>query len=320
MRKELLLTVLAAVMVAGCVQQIPWIQQTTTMVGGAGLVISDFTADPTEVYSNSSGRIMMTVSNKGGAAVDIGDALIMLTGSAIKSDLSDSLYWSGRGTTNSIYEHLTKRLDPADPVRGTPAGEQTVTYSLNSPSGIERGTTRSDVFIGRVYYDYSTVVTGNVWVYSQSESDAARASGRTLNNAALSSTSGPIALYVKAIPDPVVLAPGENTFTLQIKVSNVGGGTLYQQGSVVYTDGSENVELDAETELNRLDIDITASGLSGFGDCEGEQELVAGRDITLSCDVTVTDVPTTFQSYQLKVTADYGYFTERTASVSVSGR
>jgi hypothetical protein len=40
----------------------------------------------------------------------------------------------------------------------------------------------------------------------------------------------------------------------------------------------------------------------------------------LSCDVTVTSPPTTMQSYQIEVTATYGYMTERTATVTVQGR
>ena len=321
MNKAILLAVLSTLFVAGCVQgEIPFIQTTTTVLGGSGLVITEFTADPTEIYTDASGRIMMTVANKGGAVVDVGNAVVYLTGSGIKDDLSDGLYWTGRGTTDSVYAPLTKTLNPEDPVRGTPAGEQTITYTLTSPSGISKGTTRNDIFIGRVYYDYSTTVSGNVWVYSEAESDAARASDRDLNSATLSSTAGPVALYVKAIPDPVVLASGEDTFTLQIKVSNVGGGTLYSAGAIDYSSAAPDLSLDAETELNRVYIEIEGSGLSGFDDCSGDQELVAGKDITLSCDVTVTNPPTTFQSYQLKVVVYYGYFTERTASVSVSGR
>jgi hypothetical protein len=322
MKKGVLLAILSVVLVAGCVQgQLPsWIQQTTTVVGGAGLVITDFTADPTEIYTDASGRIMVTISNKGGAVVDSSDAVFYLTGSGIKDDLSDNLYWAGRGSTTSVFAGLSKTLNPEDPVRGTPAGEQTITYTLTSPTGIAKGSTRDDIFIGRLYYDYSTTVSGNVWVYSEAESDAARASDRNLNMATLSSTAGPIALYVKAIPDPVVLAPGEDTFTLQIKVSNVGGGTLYEAGAVDYASATPDLSLDAETELNRVEVDIEGSGLTGFTDCEGVQELVAGKDITLSCDVTVTSPPTTMQSYQLSVSATYGYFTERTATVSVSGR
>ena len=319
MKKGVLLAILSVVLVAGCVQgDFPFISTTTTVIGGTGLIITEFAADPTEIYTDGSGRIMVTISNRGGAIVDAGNAVFYLTGSGIKDDLQNDLYWSGRGSTTSVFEQITKKLDPEDTVGDVPPGEQMITYSLTSPSGIAKGSTRQDTFIGRLYYDYSTTVMGNIWIYSEAESDAARATDKPLNKATLSSTAGPIALYVKAIPDPVVLAPGDDTFTLQIKVSNVGGGTLYKADSIDYS--NPDLSMDPETQLHILEIDVEGSGLTGFDECEGEQEMVVGRDITLSCDVTVTSPPTTMQSYQIKAVATYGYRAERTVDVTVSGR
>jgi len=318
--KIYLLATLAVVFVAGCAGvQIPSIfQTTTTFLGGTGMVMTDFIADPTEVYSNATGRVMMTVKNLGGALVDMDTALVMIAGSGVKETLADGLYWTGSGTTTSVYQHFTKDMKPEDTVRGTPADEKTFTWNLRAPEDISTGTTRTDVFIGRVYYDYTTTVTGNIWVYSQTESDAARAAGRELNKATFSSTSGPVALTLRSTPDPVVLATGENTFTMIMTVSNVGGGALYKTGSVTYTSGSEDVTLTTD-ELNRADVTITSPGLTITG-CSGEQELVGGKDLTLSCDVTISSPPTAFASYQVKFVADYGYNTERAATVVVSGR
>jgi len=317
MNKSILLATIAVLLVAGCAAptQWPWQQITTTAIGGAGLVISDFSADPTSVYSNSNARIMMTVSNKGGAAVPDTSSVIYLTGSAISLSDTTGTYW--HNSAEAIYKHFGKTMNPEDPVRGTPADEKTITWSLTAPN-VTRGTTRSDIFIGRVYYDYQTTVTGTIWVYSESESDAARAAGRTLNKATFSSTSGPVALITKASPDPVVLATGENSFTMTIKVSNVGGGALYRTGAVTYTAGSEDITLTTD-ELNKVSIAVSAPGMTVSG-CTGEQELVGGKDITLSCDVIITSPPTTFQGYPITITSTYGYNTERTATVLVSGR
>jgi hypothetical protein len=318
MNKSILLTTIAVLLVAGCTGTggIQWpIQQITpTAVGGTGLVISDFSADPTNVYSNSNARVMMTVTDKGGAAVLNDKSVVFLTGSALSLSDTTGTYW--HNSAESIYKHLGN-LNPEDTVRGTPASEKTITWSLTAPN-ITKGTTRPDIFIGRVYYDYQTTVTGTVWVYSQSESDAARTAGRSLNKGVFSSTSGPVALTARISPDPVVLATGENSFTMTIKVSNVGGGALYQVGSVTYT-SPEDITLTTD-ELNKVDIAITAPGMTGFSGCTGTQELVGGKDITLSCDVTISSPPTTFQGYPITLTASYGYNTERTATVTVSGR
>jgi hypothetical protein len=318
MNKSILLTTLAVLLVAGCTGtniQLPFQQITTTAIGGAGMVLSDFSVDPTAAYGNSNVRVMMTVSNKGGAPVSDTNSLVYLTGSALSLSDTTGVYWHNAAET--IYKHFAKTMNPEDTVRGTPADEKTLTWSLTAPN-VSKGQTRSDIFIGRVYYDYQTSVTGTVWVYSQSESDASRASGRTLNKATLSATSGPVALTVKTSPDPIVLSTGENTFTMTMRVSNVGGGALYKIGAVTYTSGSEDITLTTD-ELNKVDIAVSAPGMTVAG-CTGEQELVAGKDITLSCDVTITSPPTTFQGYPITVTATYGYNAERTATVTVSGR
>lgn len=323
MNKAILLTTLAIVAIAGCTGgqlPIPWITSPTTFAGGTGLVITEFVLDNTEVYSNRSAKVSMTVTNKGGSTVPDGEALAVLQGSALRSDFSadGGLYWTNRGTTTSVYQDMGKDMKPYDPVRDVPADEKILNWYLTSPTGISAGTTRNDIFIGRLYYDYSTTVTGNVWVYSEAESDAAKAGGRSLNQNSFTSTSGPVALYVTVRPTNVVVSSTDNTFTMQVKVSNVGGGTVYSQGAVDYV--TPDLTIDAETELNRLSVDITApAGWSGYTDCEeADLELVKGEAV-LTCDVTV-GVPTTFRSDQLKIVADYGYWVERTASVTVSGK
>jgi hypothetical protein len=318
MNKSILLAITAVLLVAGCTTpdggQL-FQQVTTTTVAGTGLVISDFTVDPTNVYSNANARIMMTAADKGGAPVPDTKSVIYLTGSALSLSDATGVYW--HNSAESIYKHFGKTMNPEDTVRGTQADEKTLTWSLTSPN-VSKGQTRNDIFIGRIYYDYQTSVTGTVWAYSQAEADAARASGRTLNKATLTSTTGPVALTVKTSPDPIVLSSGDSSFTMTIKVSNVGGGALYKVGAVNYAVGSEDVTLTTD-ELNKVDIAISAPGITVTG-CTGEQELVGGKDMTLSCDATITTAPPTFQGYPITVTATYGYNTERTATVVVSGR
>jgi len=322
MKKEIVLATLAMIFIAGCIGggpiQIPWITSPTVFAGG-GLVIDEFSIDNTEVYNNRSAKVTMIVSNKGGATVPDGEALAVLQGSALRDDFSadGGLYWTNRGATTSVYEDMGKDMDPYDPVRDVPADEKTINWYLTSPTDIDPGTTRTDVFIGRLYYDYTTTLTGNVWVYNEVESDAAKAAGRSLNQNSFTSTSGPVALYVTVRPSNVIV-DGDQTFTLQVKATSVGGGTVYLQGAVAY-DGSD-LEIDAETQLNMVDVTVTdVPGWSGEEDCTDALELTRG-EASVSCDVTITDIPPTFRSDQIKITADYGYWVERTASVTVSGK
>ncbi|NIO44608.1 MAG: hypothetical protein GTN36_03585 [Candidatus Aenigmarchaeota archaeon] len=323
MKKEIVLATLAILFIAGCTGgqlpiEIPWITSPTIFSGG-GLVIETFEIDNTEVYNNRSAKISMTITNKGGAQVPDGEALALLQGSALRDDFASDggLYWTERGATDSVWETMGKDMDPYDPVRDVPADEKIINWYLTSPTDIDPGTTRTDVFIGRLYYDYTTTVTGNVWIYTEAESDAAKAAGRSLNQNSFTSTAGPVALYVTVKPTNVIV-DGDQTFTLQVKASSVGGGTVYSQGAVAY-DGSD-FEIDAETELNMVDVTVSeVTGWTGEEDCTDTLELTKG-EATITCDVTVTDIPSTFRSDQLKVTAEYGYWVERTASVTVSGK
>lgn len=325
MNKTILLATIAVLMVAGCTGnggfQLPFV--TTSPLGvaaGNGLVITEFSLDNTEVYSNRSAKVTMSVSNKGGSTVPNGKALAVLQGSAIKPTLADNLYWSGRSSTSSVYLGMGKDMSPYDPVRDMPADEKTLDWYLTSPTGITAGTTRTDYFMGRLYYDYSTTITGNVWIYTEAESEAAKSASRQLNANSFTTSAGPVALYVTIKPTAVVVSDTDRTFTMTVKVSNTGGGTVYKQGAVTYDTTSPDLVIDTETQLNRLAVAITApSGWSGYTDCESaDLELVKG-EATLTCEVTVP-VPDTYESDQISVVANYGYWIEKTAQVVVAGK
>lgn len=318
MKKEILLATLATLFIAGCTQvQIPQIfQQTTTVIGGTGMVITEFAPDQTEVYGGQTDRFMMTVSNMGGHSVPDADSLVYLTGSAVDLTGDDTIYWTS--ATEDLIKKFNKEMKPYDPVRDIPADEKTISWSLTAPN-ISRGEQTEYLFIGRVYYDYQTKVTGNVWVYSETEADAARAADRALQKSTWSATSGPVAVNARVTQDPVILFGAENSFTLVIKVSNAGGGVLYEAGAIDYSTTDPDLLALTSSQINRVIISGNVGGTALPTECTGTHELVGGKDLTLTCDVTITP-PTTFQGFPITITADYGYYTERTASVMVSGR
>jgi len=318
MNKAILLAVLSTIFVAGCVQgQIPFLQTTTTVMGGTGMVMTDFSPDETEVYGGQTDRIMMTVSNKGGYSVPDTNSLVYLTGSALDLAGNNAIYWTQSGTEYQI-KKFGKEMKPYDPVRDIPADEKMITWSLVAPN-LVAGQQADYLFIGRVYYDYQTRVSGNVWVYSETEADAARSAGTTMNKATWSATSGPVAINARVTQDPVILYEGEDSLTLVVKVSNVGGGVLYKNGFIDYSTGSPDALAISSDELNRVNVALNFAGEELSNACTGDFELVGGKDLTLTCDLYIAP-PATFKSYPIAITASYGYYTERTATVSVSGR
>jgi hypothetical protein len=320
MNKSILLATIAVLLVAGCTApsgvQWPFQQITTTTIGGNGLVITDFSPDSSTVTSGSSTRISFTITNAGGAVVPDASSLIYLTGSDISLTDASGVYWHSN-TDTSQFKHFGKNMNPANSNTGTPADEKIISWSLIAPNVTKSQPDRNDIFIGRVYYDYQTTVAGTIWAYTQAESDSAKAGGRTLNKATFSSTSGPVALVAKISPDPVV---GTDTFTLTIKVNNVGGGSLYKAGTsdVSYTPGSEKIALTSD-DVNIATIDVSGPGITVGTGCSGDVTLPKGSN-TVSCELTLTSPPATFQGYPITITATYGYYTERTTNVIVTGK
>jgi len=305
MKTKLLITVLSIFLISGCVDlgigQVPG-------VGGNGMEITSFTAEPASVFSGASVRVVMEVENSGGTTVPSGYALIYLTGASFTE-------WAGSA---AIYDSIDKEMRSEDVIRGVPASTYRFSDTVTAPT-LDAGQTNNYIFIGRLYSPYRTSANGNIWVYSETEAEAARAAGRQLYAPSFTYTKGPVGLSISVSPSPVVLYEGENRFSVYIKVSNLASGTIYSPSASVSV-GDVGLTMD---DINRVDVDvIPGSGLTLVDSegCEGAgQELVAGRDLTLICELRVGDVDT-FQSFPFEVDVTYGYYTERTASVTVQGR
>jgi hypothetical protein len=313
MKGKILVSLLAIALISGCSGiSIPGVDLTPGVgIGGNGLEITSFSAEPTSAFSNSTVRVTMDVENKGGTTVPSGGSLIYLTGASF-SEWNDG--------NSAIYKTIDKEMKAADVIRGVPASTYRLPSTTLTAPSLDAGQTNNYILIGRLYSDYQTNANGNIWVYSETEAEAARAAGRSLYTPSFTYTKGPVGLSVTVSPTPIILYEGENRFTAYIKISNLASGTIYAPDTINY--GGSNVALSMDN-INRVDVDvIPGTGLSivDADGCEGaDQELVAGKDLTMVCDVTVGSV-TTFQSFSFDVSVSYGYYTERTASVTVQGK
>ena len=310
---------------AGCsipgISNIPGLNTGTTSGGGKGLEITSFTAEPSTIYSRSVVRVIMDVENQGGTTAKNTSSFAFLTGSNINLTNRSGVYWYGKtdgGTDEQDCQNFTKDLKPADVVKGTTGDSKTVTWNVVAPN-VTAGQTRTDSFIGRVYTDYQTGVNGNIWVYSETESDAAKASGRSLNRASFASTSGPVSVVVSVSPDPVIVyESGDNSATLNIRISNVASGTIYSSGKVT---GCSKIALKTD-DLNNVTYTIDAPDFN-LADCLSTDnvELVSGKPTTVFCTITpkATTI-TAFKSFPITINVKYGYYTERTTTVTVQGK
>jgi len=323
MNFKILLSTLAIVLIAGCV--IPGIDTGGTILGGGnGVAITSFTAEPTEAYSGNIVRVTLEVQNLGGTAVANTSSVVHLIGTNAKlSETTNNDYWHGKTAgTNDVKEirHFTRNLTPADSIKGTPANIEKLTWNLVAPS-ITAGQKRLDSFTARVYSDYSSGVNGNIWVYNQSEAEATKSAGKALKTSSFTPVVGPVSVNVKLSPDPVVLYPGENTFTFSIDVTNSGTGVIYKNNTISYSSSSPSFSLDSDTQLHYINIDVKSSDLT-ISDCKGDQQIFGGKSMTLVCSVTInsgSDV-STFKSFPLNVIAKYGYYIDGETSVTVQGK
>jgi len=329
MKTKILITLLAVAAIAGCtIPGIPGITPGPTVLGGGkGLEMTSFTAEPATLYNGSTAKVVMEVENQGGSTAPATSSFAYLTGTNMKitgSSPGDDQYWhrlSG-DTTSDECGDITTPMKPADIVKGTSGDKKVLKWNLRAPN-VDKGQTSPNTFIGRVYTNYMTGVNGNIWVYTEAESDAAKASGRALNKATFASTSGPVAVQVSATPDPVIISDTDRSFTLSIRISNLQSGTIYKSGKIT---SCPPTSLSTD-DLNKVDMTITAPDFNMVDTtCQGtqEEELVSGNPTDVLCELNVKDTSAsstfTFGSFPITVKVEYGYYTERTASVTVQGK
>ena len=267
---------------------------------GYGLEITNFSSPVGQVYSDQTAHVTMIVENHGGSKIDKtkGLALIILPGD-----------WT---VTQNKNQPFKKDLHFEDEVRGTIAGAEYFTWSIKAPSLVS-GQTRPDSITGRVFYDYTTTAIGNIWVYPESEAASERDKGNTMNTLTYKASRGPVAISISVVPDPVTVYSDGEVFSLNIGLTNVGGGVVYKDGEVTSS------SYDVANIRNQFTLDVDIAGLTVDKSCLNNLEFF-GDTATTICDVTVADAPPTKQSYPITVTADYGYYTDKIIQMNIVGR
>lgn len=312
---KLALLVLCTVMVAGCTGGGSPIPASDT-----GLEIISWLADQTDVSGIRSVRFAATLENQGQNNVNNTTALITLIGSNLDVTGSSTSSWGNTTANENEWRLFDKSLRAEDPLRNITAEQDIYRWTLKSPL-LPRGQSKTDSFIARVYYEYATDARGTIWAYSETEAAAKRDVGEALETATFITTRGPIDVEVSVSPDPPVLTSDDKSFVLTLKLSNVGGGTIYKTGSINYANPAGDMSIDQMSELNWVNVAVTApTGVTVGSDCLGPQEIIGGRDLAVMCDVSVSTPPATFKGYPLTFKVTYGYYKDATLSVTTTGR
>ena len=310
--KILIPLLLAVVAIAGCVGQG---EQKPT--AGLGAAILSFAPFQDSVYTAKNVTLTMTVENQGDYDIENETAFAYLMGSNLKeSSTPDSNAW----ITDSSYRYFLKDLKPADPTRQIPAGQVSLKWTLTAPTGFSRGQSRTDTFIGRFYYLYNTTVDTTAWIYSNSEATAEKAKGNALTPPTSSYSRGPLEVTVDYAPKNPVVEDG--SFTMYIKIKNVGGGTVFKVDSMSSSLPPFSPSI-PEEKLNKVDITIGGypSDFTGVSECEGEQELLSGKETVITCDVKIpSNLNTPKTGFSPKITISYGYYIDAQTQITVQGK
>ncbi len=303
----LFISILAVVAVSGCI-----FGGGGTTVLGNGIEIIDFSSSQTEATDcDKSVRMNLDMENKGGKSIQSGDLLACLVGKNFPGKTSEQM-WAVDSTT-PVCQSIKKKIDAPDPLRNIPGGAASFKWTAYSPF-VPFPLVRDDGFTGRVFYKYSSRTSATVYVISEGELATMKQTGKSVpSSAEIDKTASPVDIAID-VNQPIVGAK-DDTFTLKVTLTNVGGGTVFDQSKVLFADGN-SVPLVSEDDLNKITIDVSTpldAVSTGAGFCSADLknvELRKGSTVIIPCDIKINKDITSLQSYPILLTASYGYFVD----------
>jgi len=302
----LILPVLAVVLVSGCVGP-----SGPGVATGAGLVITDWEPDFSQVNSNEKVRVQLRAQNQGQVRAENIEAEITgiditewgtLMGFSAKKQLGSAMY--------------------ADPETGTPGAVLTATWDLEAPK-LSKGVDFTYEPIVKLAYDYKTTAQKPITLVDIDELRNIMQQGKSLPSEPTTYSAGPLAVeirtgdYVKTSDD---FGKVYDIFPLYVKVTNTQweqGGTVTQKG-VMFPTG----EVSYPVEMKITPPTGTNFVFSGFGQNCGQNvimDLWQGKDAEITCELDVTSPPTYREEKLINVELQYRYRTEAATQVRVVG-
>ncbi|NIO21506.1 MAG: hypothetical protein GTN76_12390 [Candidatus Aenigmarchaeota archaeon] len=307
------------ILASGCVMPgLPFNSQTPV---GTGIVIESFRTDPelSEVYSNEEIKFILKFRNTGTVKVE----------NCYAEVLGLDQMWKGKDDARKNpsnqevfpYERECQYdqrgswivLLPPDPSTGIEGGDHICTWGYIAPD-VPPGIHADYKPRARVFYDYKTHVVKTITLVPQDELRVIQNQGKSLPVETTSESGSPISLDIET-RSPIRTYGKSMTFPMVIKVENIGGGTVCSN--------SENCRKYAEGGAlwNQFRLTIELPDGMGFeqGSCTGNEDvyLVMGKSQTISCKVQVHTIPERLIQKNIRLTAEYGYFIDKTIEIRV---
>ncbi len=299
------------IFVSGC------ITNTQNTPSGNGIVITNFEATNNNIEGKGrSTTINIVAENQGNALIE--HAKVCLIGSNFYGESEEGMWERAYPETQKICQ-TKENLKAYDTENNLPGGTISKKWKLLSPC-LPSLIKRADEFTGRVFYDYKTKLQTTIWVYSENEIVAAKQRGEQIPSELLiEKTLGPIDMDIHTV-QPVRME--DESFTLKLTFSNVGGGTVFTKN--IDWSESDTVPSIDESRLNIFSAKIEAPSGIDVSECQSELneiELRKGQTLTTSCDIVLPPgFTTTKKSFPITITSSYGYYIDKSIIITVSGK
>lgn len=270
-----------------------------TTAGGAGVVIEAFDPDFSQIYSTEKVQLQLQVRNTGSVDANVVEANVLGI---------DKTLWTLVSSESTCSEGtIAEELLAPDPARGTGGGQKSCIFTYEVPKNIPEGLSMTFNPTVRVGYEYDSQIVKSLTLLSGEEARRLQQQGSAFPAETVSSSTGPISLDITT-KGPIRMFTNSVEFPLEINIRNVGGGVVGH--------------LDRETSnWNKLELAIILPSNLKSNDCNDVKtiSLFKGQSNTITCNVEATEIPSQPIQVQIRASAVYYYFTEKTTSVQVTG-
>ncbi len=317
MKNVLVLILLGlVVLLSGCIGQ-----TTVTVTTSNGLVIESFSPDFSEVRSGEQIVLSMMTENVGEAdATGISTELFGLNIGGSEWNLT-----GGSTRVSKIPGDILRKADTSKSL----AGESfEFTWDLNAPANLRVDNTYTAD--ARVYFKYTSSFISSLrfitYDYLKSLPTDKFEQVKKSAGVVQSEVSGaPIQVSATVGNRPLVVYNDGQQFSVQIMISNAGGGYAFGKTANYPGFPSDGSTL-ANSDLHKIyvsinsDLNIDCSSVLTGGDAKnGTITLTRGKTKTMFCTITISNkanIPNTMD-YALSIDLDYGYYLDSSTSIKV---
>jgi uncharacterized repeat protein (TIGR01451 family) len=304
---------------------------------GPGVQIVSWTPSLSTVDSGDQLEFRLQVQNKGDVPAQDVNAVVM--GILPEDWHLETQEGSVTNAGDGQFFHADELLGP-DKSQNIDSSPTEVTISAIAPS-LSRGQILQYNPQVRVFYTYDTSASTLLTVVNDQELKRLQDQGKTLATGTTTQSTGPLTVtintgkFLKA--KTISGSPISRTFQITVNIQNSGGGVLSPNllGSGIPNENtlqSDDYKADFAigTTSNRLTLDCPSlkNDISIMLQIPSELlnvksgviKFFQGKSSSVTCTVTINNVPLSQEQDEIKVLLDYDYYIDSSTTITVNGQ